>query len=293
MNPDAPSITVLIPCRNCAHTLRRALDSIFSQTQPPQKIIVVDDKSTDDSLAIIQSYKRKYPSMFLIIYGPGQGAGAARQAGLAGVNTEYVALLDSDDWYAPNALEILYKHVHVTGAACGSISKIYSNGHERVQQQPADKDCLITHRVIRKANYLPMSSVMYRTAILRQVGGFDEKLVRMEDLDLHLRVSRITDYYFTTNVIAYYTTPDQQNLREKTFTYAKWEAIVWRKHGFVYWGALLRAFGYFVINTILIPINLIRKLAHKKSPIFRDVYARILIGYIIGLMTGYRFQSKK
>jgi len=289
MNPPAQSdvapISVLIPARNSALTISRALESVLCQTLLPKKIVVVNDQSTDNTEAIVQSYMKKYPGLFTVVQGPGKGAGASRKAGLNAVETKYVALLDSDDWYAPNALVTLFALVDITGVACGAICKVYSDGRRIVQKTPSNEDIRITHEIARKDIYTSMSSIMFRTKILRDVGGFDESLVRMEDLDLHLRVTRITDYYFTPKVIAYYTAPDSQSLDKKAFTYAKWEAVVWRKHGYFHWDAVFRDLKSLVVSLLLVPRNVARRLSSGRGQIFNDVYVRILLGYVAGLVT--------
>ncbi|MFW9957314.1 MAG: glycosyltransferase family 2 protein [Candidatus Odinarchaeota archaeon] len=290
---DAPPITVLIPARNSALTISRAIESILSQTLLPQKIVVVNDQSTDKTEAIVQSYTQNYPGVFTVVQGPGEGAGAARQAGLNAVETKYVAFLDSDDWYAPNALETLYALVDITGVACGAICKIFSDGRKVIQQTPSRENIRITHSITRNAIYTSMSSIMFRTEILRCAGGFDENLVRMEDLDLHLRATRITDYYFTPKVIAYYTAPDTQSLNKKAFTYAKWEVIVWRKHGYFHWTAFLRDLKSLMISIILVPRNITRRIVSGRGQVFNDVYVRILLGYIAGLVTKAPLRQKK
>ncbi|MHA2378831.1 MAG: glycosyltransferase family 2 protein [Candidatus Thorarchaeota archaeon] len=287
MKDIAPSLSVLIPARNSASTLERALDSVLSQTLLPEKIIVVDDRSDDNTLDIIQSYVQKHPGLFVVVRGPGKGAGAARQAGLKAVETDYVALLDSDDWYTPRALETLNRYVDETGAACGALCKVYADGTRRVQKMPNGKNHLITHNVAKKAIFTSMSSVMYKTDLLRRVSGFNENLVRMEDLDLHLRVTRATSYRFVPVVLAYYTAPNPLSLRSKAFTYAKWEAIVWRRHGFFRWDAFLHALVYSVINILLVPVNLVRRVTQTHRKLFDDVYLRMLLGYLAGLMSQY------
>jgi len=96
---DDSSITVLIPARNSALTITRAFESILSQTLLPQKIVVVNDKSTDRTKIVVQTYMQKYPDIFTLIQGPGKGAGASRQAGLNAVDTKYVSLLEIESIY--------------------------------------------------------------------------------------------------------------------------------------------------------------------------------------------------
>jgi glycosyltransferase involved in cell wall biosynthesis len=97
------SISVVIPCYNAAPFLRQALDSVFGQTLQPVDVVLVDDGSTDDSVAIAEA--AGYPVQ--IIRQPNQGPSIARNVGTAATRGEYLAYLDADDLWAPRSLEAL------------------------------------------------------------------------------------------------------------------------------------------------------------------------------------------
>lgn len=96
LNPH-PSITVIVPNRNCAPWLTEALDSLLQQTSPPEQIIVIDDGSTDNSVALVQAMARQHPQIELVQMACG-GVSAARRRGLANATGDFIYFMDADDF---------------------------------------------------------------------------------------------------------------------------------------------------------------------------------------------------
>ena len=103
-------ISVILPVYNVANYLRKCLDSLVNQTFKDFEVICVNDGSTDLSLSILEGYALS-DSRFKIITQENQGLSGARNTGIRNVQGEYILFVDSDDWLADNALELLYNHV--------------------------------------------------------------------------------------------------------------------------------------------------------------------------------------
>lgn len=101
-------VSVIIPMYNRAHTVGRALESVFRQSLEGIEILVVDDGSTDDSVAVVKEYQKDHPELKLF-EAPHGGAGLARNVGLKNAQGKYVAFLDSDDFVPERAYELLYR----------------------------------------------------------------------------------------------------------------------------------------------------------------------------------------
>jgi len=290
VNSENASISVVVPVMNSEKTVARTLDSILMQTTKPAKIIIVYDNSRDSTLAIVKKYLKMYPELFTFIQGPGVNAGAARQEGIKAAKTEYIAFLDSDDLYVKNALEILLANVEKTGAVCGLICRVYADGSRKYQNTSAKLE--ITHDDLKVSNPIPMSTTMYRRELLKKIGGFDLNLATVEDYDLHLRVTRITNYIWVNNIISFYNVHEDPTQSWRTRGYAKWTAIIWLKHGFIDYRSIWKALAYSVTNIFLVPVNIIKKLFRPKTRIFHYEYLQILAGYISGLARGYYHNRK-
>ena len=100
--PPPPRVTVIIPCYNYGRFLREAVASATSQTLGDIEIIIIDDGSTDDTPAVIDSLDdRRIRTRRM----PNFGVSAARNAGLDMARGEFIAFLDADDRWHPDKLE--------------------------------------------------------------------------------------------------------------------------------------------------------------------------------------------
>jgi len=101
-------ISVIIPVYNTSKYLKRCLDSIINQTYVNLEIICINDGSKDNSLEILNQYKKK-DDRIIIIDKENQGVSAARNDGIKNSTGMYITFVDSDDWLELDAIEILYK----------------------------------------------------------------------------------------------------------------------------------------------------------------------------------------
>ena len=107
-----PKFSVIVPLYNKAPFVRKALESIASQTYRDFELIVVDDGSTDNSLEVVNEYIRDVLCVMCdvcknvrVSHQKNSGVAAARNRGVAESHGEYVCFLDADDWWKPTFLE--------------------------------------------------------------------------------------------------------------------------------------------------------------------------------------------
>ena len=110
--------TVVIPAFNAEKYIAECLQSVLSQTTPPQQIIVVDDGSVDATAQIARSAS----STVKVISTPNRGAGAATTTGVAAVQTDIVAFVDSDDVWLPKKMEIQLASLNDSALACDAVT---------------------------------------------------------------------------------------------------------------------------------------------------------------------------
>ena len=103
-------ISVIVPVYNIEKYLPRCIDSILDQTYKNWEAIFINDGSTDNSLKILEEYKKR-DERIKIIDKKNAGSGAARNDGIETSKGKYIAFLDSDDWYEEDFLEKLYNNL--------------------------------------------------------------------------------------------------------------------------------------------------------------------------------------
>ena len=96
-----------MPARNADKFIEETFESLLAQTDPSWQAIIINDKSTDRTQEIIDSYIARYPGKFVCYQGPGIGVSSARNLGLDKAQGERIMFLDSDDWIDPDWLELM------------------------------------------------------------------------------------------------------------------------------------------------------------------------------------------
>jgi glycosyltransferase involved in cell wall biosynthesis len=173
----ADDVTVLIPVRNRAERLRRALASVAAQTLTPAGVLVVDDASDD---ADVGRVARAAGARVLRLEHQ-HGAARARNAGLLEVATPWVAFLDSDDEWLPGHLEALVAHADgrvLVGAPAWRLPAGRIVGH--AGRRPL---VLTPARLLVPSNPVTTSAVMVRRDAALAAGGFSSR-THAEDLEL-------------------------------------------------------------------------------------------------------------
>lgn len=121
-----PLISVIVPVYNTEAYLRQCLDSLLAQTLQDIEIIIIDDGSTDESVAICSQYADKDDRVKLF-RNEHKGVAAARNEGIKSSQSAFIMFVDSDDWVEPDFCEVPYNTALETGANM-VIFKIWMHG---------------------------------------------------------------------------------------------------------------------------------------------------------------------
>ena len=180
-------ISVIIPTYNRKNTLPRAVESVLNQTYKPIEIIIVDDGSTDGTK---EWFSEMYPLVHYI-YQVNSGVSSARNTGINSARGDWIALLDSDDEWLPDKLELQVKLLQNNAELrfCHT-NEIWIRNGVRINQRKKHqkyggnifKKCLDICRI-------SPSSSLFHTSVIKDVGRFDESLDVCEDYDLWLRIT--------------------------------------------------------------------------------------------------------
>lgn len=124
-------ISIIVPCYNVENYIDRCMESLVNQTIGIDnlEIILVNDASTDDTLAHLQEWEREYPDNIMVItYDENLRQGGARNVGLSYARGEYIGFVDSDDWIEPVMYEALYKALTETDSDLARCKYIRDDG---------------------------------------------------------------------------------------------------------------------------------------------------------------------
>ena len=178
---------MIIPTFDRAHTLPRALDSVFAQERPADEVIVVDDGSRDDTAALVRG---EYPQV-RFLRTPHRGVSAARNMGSAVAQGGWLAFLDSDDAWLPEKLAAQETAlVDDPEAVLVHSDEIWIRNGRRVnpRRRHAKRGGWIFQDCLPLCAISP-SATLLRRSTFDAVGAFDEGLPACEDYDLWLRIT--------------------------------------------------------------------------------------------------------
>lgn len=206
-----PRFSVIIPTHNRAHVLRDAVDSVLAQTLSDYEILVVDDGSTDDTASLLAQYGGR----IRFVYQDNAGPAAARNRGLEMARGRFIAFLDSDDAWAPWTIETLARAaeqfgspalVAGRGASWASRPKV----HREALQCRRSENFLAASRA--QSAFCGMPGLAIRADVLREAGGFRQRLRAAEDQDLCLRLGEAVGFVQIDAPILFFQRTDLEHL---------------------------------------------------------------------------------
>jgi antigen flippase len=190
-------ISIIIPTFNRSSLLLNAIEGALQQTYANREIIVVDDGSTDDTMAALAPYRDR----IRYIHQENQGVASALNRGIEAANGDWIAVLASDDLWLPTKLESQVRAIAELGeefGACftnctyfGDPARTLTAFEEAGVECPSEFGALNEpHRyVLAKYPSLFVQSMLVRRSLLQGLSGFDSQLVVGEDVDLIFRLA--------------------------------------------------------------------------------------------------------
>lgn len=188
MSPS--KISVVLPVKDRAEIVLSTLDSIYRQTCRPLSLVIVDNASTDSTLKVVNEWADRYRSEdFLVTVTTERtpGASAARNAGLALVQSPYVMFFDSDDIMLPRHVDRVSRAIDLHPEAkilYWDVAIIDSDGWMTIKR-PTRQPLLTSHLL---HGILSTQRMAVATDHIRSVGGWDQALRQWDDLELGLRL---------------------------------------------------------------------------------------------------------
>jgi len=229
---ERPLLSIAITCYNAEGTIGRAVACALSQTWVPREVVVVDDGSTDGSARLLSELERTNDELRLIRHETNRGVAEARNTLLADAKGTFIAFFDDDDESSPDRLEKQYQrlsdyesnHRQAT-VLCYSNRVIVRAGDRRPgpepvgigRLEPAPAGPIVADYVLglvkddgrHSWGMLGSGTLMARTDVLRDLGGFDARFRRCAELDLAVRAALRGAHFISVDapLVRQYLTP--------------------------------------------------------------------------------------
>ncbi len=185
-----PVVSFVVPSYQKVNFIEETLRSLVGQTSDAWEAIIVENGSTDGSMEIIEKYCRQHERMrWLDASGDERNGSLARNLGLAEASGRYVIFLDADDILMPYCVE---RRVRIAEGAASSRFLVFPVGifegaspipHQTwVPEASRPLDALLFHRVTWHT-----MGTMWRREFIREIGGFDDRYSRLQDIEVHIR----------------------------------------------------------------------------------------------------------
>ncbi len=217
-------VTVIIPCYNRERFVRETVESALAQTYPHVEVVAVDDGSTDGTRKVLEDYADRVT----ILDHPGRvnkGQSASINLAVRSTRSDYIAILDSDDYWAPEKIErqveYLESHpevglVYANGLAVDEngkeLYKVFSAKHVETNRP---------ERALLECHFNLPSNALVRRSVLESAGEFDETMRSAQDHDMAIRIAEITRLAYIDEPLWYYRRhPDSQSGRHSR---RRWE----------------------------------------------------------------------
>jgi glycosyltransferase involved in cell wall biosynthesis len=213
-------VSVVMPAWNAAATIARSIDSVLSQSHAQVELLVVDDASTDATARIVSGHAASDARVRLLRQAANGGVAAARNAGIAAARGEYVAFLDSDDWWHPRKLELQLAQMRSEGARVSYCS------YQRVDEGGRVLSLVVPPRTVTHADMLRSNFIGNLTGLYhRNLGDGEFLRIGHEDYVFWLQMVKRAGRAIRIEhdgPLAFYL------VREGSVSANKWRAARWQ-----------------------------------------------------------------
>jgi len=202
-------VSVMMPAYNAEIYIAQAIESVLAQSYMQWELVIVNDGSTDNTAEIVKEFD---DPRIIYIYQENLGLSAARNTGIRNSRTEIIALLDSDDLWEPEFLEIMLglieRHPDAAAVYCG-FQYIDAQGQDiGIPSCKVIPPETVYETFICEGNWLAPCAVVFRRRLAQEVGLFDESLMAVEDADLWIRLSALHHFIGLPKVLVKYRRHD-------------------------------------------------------------------------------------
>ena len=190
-----PFFTVIIPLFNKENYVHNCIQSVFNQTFTNYEIIIVNDGSTDKSIAIVENFKNQ--NIKIINHDNNKGLSATRNTGIANANSDYITFLDADDAWKPTFLENVLELINTFAEA-----RIFATNYEEkyrnkivlpqnnaIKLKKNSKQIIDFFSINLGQGIYNHGSVCFHKSVFKKAGLYNENIDFAEDLDFNIRAN--------------------------------------------------------------------------------------------------------
>jgi glycosyltransferase involved in cell wall biosynthesis len=213
-----PLVSILIPCYNAAPYVAEAITSALAQSWSSKEIIVVDDGSSDESVAVARRFEDQG---IIILSQSNSGASAARNRAFAASRGEYVKFFDADDVLHPGLIEAQMVRLigNTTAVASAQWGRFYRDDISTFQLNPQSvwrdmdsRDWLVEAWMDARPMMQPALFLIPRT-LIECSGGWNERLSLIDDFEFFTRLlCHASEVRFASDAPVYYRSGIRQSL---------------------------------------------------------------------------------
>ncbi|MEM9481567.1 MAG: glycosyltransferase family A protein [Verrucomicrobiota bacterium] len=203
-----PLFSVVIPAYNAASFLPATVESVLAQKEESWELVIVNDGSSDDTLAVARELARRRPDRIRALNKPNGGVSSARNEGLQSTKGELIAFLDADDLWLEDHLTELHVGLGVAEIAVSGARVFRKDLDDSEQLFGMDDNQIIGFpESLGGFNFIIPSCVGVHRSVYEELGGFDEtpEVQHAEDWDYWLRaIERRKRFHFTKKITVGY-----------------------------------------------------------------------------------------
>lgn len=213
----APRVSILMPVRDGEAYLPQAIDSLLAQDLADFQFVIVDDGSGPAARALLDGYAAADPRILLLRNPISRGIPFSLNLGLARCTAPVTARADADDVYLPQRLSrqlaFLDAHPEIGVVSCGWYRLTGSLWSEATSRLVTDPDQIAFYRLFM--NQLLHPGTMFRTALVREAGGYDLRFWTAQDSELWARIAGRTRFANLPDRLLGYRIHDRSMVRSR------------------------------------------------------------------------------
>jgi glycosyltransferase involved in cell wall biosynthesis len=224
-NAARPTVAVVVPCYNHARFVKRAIESVFSQTYRQIELVVIDDGSTDGTTDIARRALADSPFPCRFIARENRGATATINEAIGLSSAPFINVLNSDDWFSDDRIALMVEYVAASGAHWGFSETAYVDDRDRPIDPRLDKRAGTLSAVARAASRqatvgfsllggnpaISSGNLFFSRALFRRIGPFGS-LRYNHDWEFALRAVRASEPKFIPATTYYYRLHDSNTI---------------------------------------------------------------------------------